>query len=58
MTWILPRLVGLPNALDLLLSARKVSGEEALALGLVNRVVPAGSLMEEAAEFANGRISK
>ena len=50
--WILPRLVGLPNALDLLLSARKVSAQEAAALGLVNRVVPADKLMEEAHAFA------
>ena len=33
--WMLPRLVGLPNALDLLLSARTVGGEEALRIGLV-----------------------
>src|SRR5215207_3549454 len=36
--WILPRIVGLPNAIDLLLSARKITAEEAHQLGLVNKV--------------------
>ena len=38
-SWILPRLVGPANALDLLLSGRVVLAEEAYELGLVNRVV-------------------
>ena len=38
-SWILPRLVGPANALDLLLSGRVVLGEEAAGLGLVNRAV-------------------
>lgn len=37
-SWLLPRLVGQANALDLLLSARKIGAEEARALGLVNKV--------------------
>jgi enoyl-CoA hydratase/carnithine racemase len=37
-SWLLPRLVGQANALDLLLSARKIDAEEAQRLGLVNRV--------------------
>lgn len=36
--WLLPRLVGLPNALDLLLSARTIDASEALRMGLVNQV--------------------
>jgi enoyl-CoA hydratase/carnithine racemase len=39
-SWILPRLVGLPNALDLLFSARALDAAEALRMGLVNRVLP------------------
>lgn len=39
-SWILPRVVGLANALDLLFSARMVEAHEALTLGLVNRVFP------------------
>ncbi len=37
--WLLPRIVGLANAMDLLLSARLVNAEEALRMGLVNQVV-------------------
>ena len=44
-SWTLPRAVGLAGALDLLLSARKVGAAEALAMGLVQRVWPAGELM-------------
>jgi enoyl-CoA hydratase/carnithine racemase len=38
--WLLPRLVGAGAAMDLLLSSRHVSGEEAAALGLVNKALP------------------
>ena len=44
MGWILNRVVGHANALDLLISARKVRGPEALRLGLVNQVHPKGEL--------------
>ena len=50
--WILPRVVGLPNALDLLLSARKVTAQEALQMGLVNRVHPADQLLSETRAYA------
>jgi E-phenylitaconyl-CoA hydratase len=44
----LPRLVGLTNALMMLMTAEPISAEEALRIGLVNRVVPRASLMDEA----------
>jgi enoyl-CoA hydratase/carnithine racemase len=51
-SWLLPRLVGLPNALDLLLSGRIVLAEEAHELGLVNRVLPLEELLPAALEYA------
>ena len=50
--WILPRVVGLPNALDLMLSARKITAQEALRMGLVNRLYPADSFMSEVRAYA------
>ncbi len=51
-SWLLSRLVGVGNAIDLLLSARVVLGEEALRLGLVNRVIPRETLVEETVAYA------
>jgi enoyl-CoA hydratase/carnithine racemase len=51
-SWILPRLVGPARALDLLLSGRVVLGEEAAALGLVNRALPAERLLDETLAYA------
>jgi enoyl-CoA hydratase len=48
----LPRLVGHGRAMDLLLTGRPVGAAEALALGLVNRVVPDGSAREAAVGMA------
>jgi enoyl-CoA hydratase/carnithine racemase len=44
-SWLLPRLVGPSNALDLLWSSCKVDAQEALRMGLVNRVVPHDELL-------------
>jgi len=51
-THLLPRLVGMGHALDLVLSARVVPAREAAEIGLVNRVVPAESLLGEARALA------
>ena len=52
LTWMLPRLVGTANAFDLLVSGRAVTAEEALELGLVQRVVPGDELVEAATAYA------
>jgi enoyl-CoA hydratase/carnithine racemase len=44
LSWVLPRLVGVTRAADLLLSGRVVLAEEAAAIGLVNDAVPAEEL--------------
>jgi enoyl-CoA hydratase/carnithine racemase len=51
-THLLPRLVGRAKALELVLSARVIPAEEAAAIGLVNRVVPADRLLPEARALA------
>ena len=48
----LPRLVGLGRAMDMVLTGRGVGAGEALAIGLVNRVVPDGSSRRAAEELA------
>jgi enoyl-CoA hydratase len=48
----LPRLIGMGHALDLILTGRGVGAEEALRMGLVNRVVPKGQARLEAEKLA------
>jgi enoyl-CoA hydratase len=54
----LARLVGAGHALDLLLTGRQVMADEALRMGLVNRVVPASALLTEARTLAALLASK
>jgi len=49
----LPRLIGHSRAMDLILTGRPVHAEEALQMGLVNRVVPDGQCLEAALELAH-----
>jgi enoyl-CoA hydratase/carnithine racemase len=51
-SWLLPRLVGLANAADLLFSARRVAAAEALAIGLVNRVFDAQTFETDVLAYA------
>ena len=51
-SWILPKLIGLPKALDLMMSGRVITAEEAATMGLVNQVVPAEELMGHVMAYA------
>jgi enoyl-CoA hydratase/carnithine racemase len=51
-SWLLPRLVGHSKAADLLLSARKVAADEALRIGLLDRVVAGDQLMADTLAYA------
>jgi enoyl-CoA hydratase len=53
----LPRVVGLGRALDMILSGRMVSVEEAHTMGLVNEVTPAGGHLDRALEYAEALAS-
>jgi enoyl-CoA hydratase/carnithine racemase len=52
-SWMLPRLIGTGKAMDLLLSARVVLADEALQMGLVDRVVEPDALLAEALAYAH-----
>ena len=50
-SWLLPRLVGTGQALDLLWSSRHVSGAEAVEIGLAERLAPSGQVREMAVSY-------
>ncbi len=51
--WLLPRLIGEANALDLLLTSRKFTGAESAQLGLVNKALPTDELMQHVMQVAH-----
>jgi enoyl-CoA hydratase/carnithine racemase len=57
LAWILPRIVGVPDAIDLLFSARTITAAEALEMRLVNRVFPqegfSATIHDQAARLAS-----
>lgn len=56
-TYLLPRLVGIGRALEIIFTGRDVEAEEAVSIGLANHVYPVETFMDEALAFAE-RISQ
>jgi len=50
--WLLPRLIGLSRATELLLSGRTFLTDEAASIGLIHRITPAGQALASALEYA------
>ena len=53
LSWLLPRLIGLSRANDLLLTSRTFLAEEAAEMGLINAVLPAGELLPHTYTYAH-----
>ncbi len=52
LSWVLPRIIGLTHANDVLLSSRVFTAEEAMAMGFLNRVLPAEELLTTVISYA------
>ncbi|WP_010581748.1 enoyl-CoA hydratase [Schlesneria paludicola] len=57
-SWMLPRLIGMANALDLLYSARLIDSAEALRMGLISRVMPQSEFLAEVRSYARELADK
>ena len=57
LSWLLPRLIGLSRAMELLLSSRVFYTEEALTMGLVHRVLPADALLDATLDYARQLVA-
>ncbi len=57
LAWLLPRLVGLTTATEILLSSRKFRGSEAKAIGLANDALPRDEVVAHAQEYAANLIA-
>ena len=53
LSYFLPRVVGYAAAADIIFTSRTIEAEESLRIGLLNRIVPAETLMEEAIAYAD-----
>jgi enoyl-CoA hydratase/carnithine racemase len=49
--WLLPRVVGMGHTLDLLFSSRRITGEEAATIGLVNKALPAEEVLPHSIRY-------
>ncbi|MFV2090848.1 MAG: enoyl-CoA hydratase-related protein [Pseudomonadales bacterium] len=58
LSWLLPRMVGLTRANELLLSSRVFSAEEAFAMGLVNEVLAPEQVLEHSLAYARDLLEK
>jgi enoyl-CoA hydratase/carnithine racemase len=56
LSWVLPRIIGLTHANDVLLSSRVFTAEEALAMGFLNKVLPPEDLIAHVNAYA-GRLA-
>ena len=56
-SWMLPRIVGLGHAYEILLTGRLVGADEAARIGLVNRVVPAGATTHTLDLYGDGLVA-
>lgn len=52
LSWLLPRIVGLTHANDILLSSRVFTSDEAMSMGFLNKLLPAEELMPHAMDYA------
>jgi enoyl-CoA hydratase/carnithine racemase len=50
--WLLPRLIGTGNAMDMLMASRRIGAAEALSIGLVSRLYPAETFREDVQAYA------
>ena len=57
LSWLLPRHVGLTKAMDVLLTSRPFLTEEAFEMGLINRLCPSDSLLDETLTYAEALAS-
>jgi enoyl-CoA hydratase/carnithine racemase len=57
LSWLLPRMIGLTRAAELLLSSRAFTAEEALTLGLVNAVYPAEQVLAATVDYARALLA-
>lgn len=56
--WLLPRIVGTGHAMDLLMSSRRVTGEEAAAMGLVQKALPADEVLPHSIRYVQELAQK